>query len=135
MVRFLGDRVIKILTADHSEETDVVMPILQTSKTSAPIVAARLKKAYCQGFIENRYVFRTLYFLRQFFPNHASYDQTCLKSPLLPEHVSRLRTFPERVMLTPKYSHAKSKGPEGRRQEETQRNGRAICRKDRASRG
>ena len=59
MGRFLGDRIIKVLTADQLKEIDVVMPIPETSNTSAPLVAARLSKPYCQGFIKNRYVFRT----------------------------------------------------------------------------
>ena len=59
MGRFLGDRIIKILTVDQLKEIDVVMPIPETSNTSAPVVAARLKKPYCHGFIKNRYVFRT----------------------------------------------------------------------------
>ncbi len=59
MGRFLGDRITKVLTADQLKEIDVVMPIPETSNTSAPVVAARLNKPYCQGFIKNRYVFRT----------------------------------------------------------------------------
>ena len=59
MGRFLGDRITKVLTAEQLTEIDVVMPIPETSNTSAPVVAARLNKPYCQGFIKNRYVFRT----------------------------------------------------------------------------
>ena len=55
----LGDRIIKVLTPAQLKEIDVVMPIPETSNTSAPCVAARLKKPYCQGFVKNRYVFRT----------------------------------------------------------------------------
>lgn len=55
----LGDRIIKVLTADQLQEIDVVMPIPETSNTSAPCVAARLNKPFCQGFVKNRYVFRT----------------------------------------------------------------------------
>lgn len=62
MGRFLGDRIIKLLTADQLKEIDVVMPIPETSNTSAPVVAARLNKPYCQGFVKNRYVFRTYVF-------------------------------------------------------------------------
>ena len=58
MGRFLGDRITKVLTADQLKEIDVVMPIPETSNTSAPVVAVRLKKPYCQGFIKNRYIFR-----------------------------------------------------------------------------
>lgn len=55
----LGERIRKVLTPQQLEEIDVVMPIPETSNTSAPCVAAQLKKPYCQGFIKNRYVFRT----------------------------------------------------------------------------
>ena len=55
----LGDRVLKLLTPNQIDEIDVVMPIPETANTMAPCVAARLKKPYCQGFVKNRYVFRT----------------------------------------------------------------------------
>lgn len=55
----LGDRIISVLTAEQLGEIDVVMPIPETSITSAPCCAARLGKPYCQGFVKNRYVFRT----------------------------------------------------------------------------
>ena len=41
------------------EEVDVVMPIPETSITSALCVAESLGKPYCQGFVKNRYIFRT----------------------------------------------------------------------------
>lgn len=59
MGHYLGDRIIRVLTPDQLKEIDVVMPIPETSNTSAPCVAARLNKPYCQGFVKNRYVFRT----------------------------------------------------------------------------
>lgn len=46
-------------TPDLLKELDVVIPIPETSNTSAPCVAARLKKPFGQGFVKNRYVFRT----------------------------------------------------------------------------
>lgn len=46
-------------TPDLLKEVDVVIPIPETSNTSAPCVAARLKKPFSQGFVKNRYVFRT----------------------------------------------------------------------------
>ena len=55
----LGDRIIKVLTPAQLKEIDVVMPIPETSNTSAPCVATQLNKPYCQGFVKNRYVFRT----------------------------------------------------------------------------
>lgn len=44
---------------DQLKEIDVVIPIPETSNTSAPCVASRLKKPFDQGFVKNRYVFRT----------------------------------------------------------------------------
>jgi amidophosphoribosyltransferase len=41
------------------DDVDVVMPIPETSITSALCVAEALKKPYCQGFVKNRYIFRT----------------------------------------------------------------------------
>jgi len=41
------------------EDVDVVMPIPETSITSALCVAESLGKPYCQGFVKNRYIFRT----------------------------------------------------------------------------
>lgn len=41
------------------EDVDVVMPIPETSITSALCVAETLGKPYCQGFVKNRYIFRT----------------------------------------------------------------------------
>jgi len=55
----LADRISKILTPEQVKEIDVVMPIPETSNTSAPCVAARLNMPYRQGFVKNRYVFRT----------------------------------------------------------------------------
>lgn len=55
----LGDRITKVLSPQQLSEIDVVMPIPETSNTSAPCVATRLQKPYCQGFVKNRYVFRT----------------------------------------------------------------------------
>ncbi|KAF2083193.1 amidophosphoribosyltransferas-like protein [Saccharata proteae CBS 121410] len=41
------------------DEVDVVMPIPETSITSALCVARGLNKDYVQGFVKNRYIFRT----------------------------------------------------------------------------
>lgn len=59
MGRKLGDRIKTVLTTEQLDEIDVVMPIPETSNTSAPCVATRLGKPYHQGFVKNRYVFRT----------------------------------------------------------------------------
>ncbi|KAL9131967.1 MAG: hypothetical protein Q9217_000247 [Psora testacea] len=55
----LAARIVKILTPAQLEDIDVVMPIPETSNTTAPCVATRLNKPYRQGFVKNRYVFRT----------------------------------------------------------------------------
>lgn len=55
----LATTISKALTPQELKEVNVVIPIPETSNTSAPCVAARLKKPFCQGFVKNRYVFRT----------------------------------------------------------------------------
>jgi amidophosphoribosyltransferase len=40
-------------------DIDVVMPLPETAITSAICVAEALGKPYCQGFVKNRYIFRT----------------------------------------------------------------------------
>lgn len=43
---------------DQVNDIDVVMPIPETSITSAVRVAETLRKPYVQGFVKNRYIFR-----------------------------------------------------------------------------
>jgi amidophosphoribosyltransferase len=55
----LARTIEKELGPDLLAEVDVVMPIPETSITSAIRVAEVLKKPYVQGFVKNRYIFRT----------------------------------------------------------------------------
>lgn len=55
----LADTIIRRLSTSEVADIDVVIPIPETANTSASCVAERLKKPYCQGFVKNRYVFRT----------------------------------------------------------------------------
>lgn len=55
----LADKIRKTLGDAGIAEIDAVIPIPETSNTSAACVAESLGKPYCQGFVKNRYVFRT----------------------------------------------------------------------------
>ena len=55
----LAAKVKATLSPEELREIDVVIPIPETSVTSASVVAKMLDKEYCQGFVKNRYVFRT----------------------------------------------------------------------------
>jgi amidophosphoribosyltransferase len=55
----LAETILRTLSPEQMEEIDVVIPIPETSTTSAAIVATYLNKQYCQGFVKNRYVFST----------------------------------------------------------------------------
>jgi amidophosphoribosyltransferase len=55
----LADTIVRTLGEEAVREIDVVIPIPETSNTSAASLSERLKIPYCQGFVKNRYVFRT----------------------------------------------------------------------------
>ncbi|PBP24729.1 amidophosphoribosyltransferase [Diplocarpon rosae] len=59
----MGLKLAKTITDTLGEaavrEIDVVIPIPETSNTSAASLSECLKIPYCQGFVKNRYVFRT----------------------------------------------------------------------------
>jgi len=55
----LAEMIRKQLTPEQYNSIDAVIPIPETSLVSAYAVSKHLKKPYCQGFIKNRYIFRT----------------------------------------------------------------------------
>jgi amidophosphoribosyltransferase len=55
----LADKIIRELGEEGLKEIDVVMPIPETAITAAQCVAVALNKEYVQGFVKNRYIFRT----------------------------------------------------------------------------
>ena len=55
----LAEKIKKQMGEGLLKEIDVVMPIPETSITSAQCVASALGKEYVQGFVRNRYIFRT----------------------------------------------------------------------------
>ena len=66
----LGDRIKQVLSSEQLKEIDVVMPIPETSVTSAPKCAERLNKPYSHGFVRSRYIFRTF-----IMPGQAAREQ------------------------------------------------------------
>jgi len=55
----LAKTIQAALSPEELAEIDVVMPIPETSNTSAKCVAEGLEKPFDMGFVKNRYVFRT----------------------------------------------------------------------------
>lgn len=55
----LAETIKTQLTPAEMNEIDCVIPIPETSLVSAYAVSKHLKKPYCQGFVKNRYIFRT----------------------------------------------------------------------------
>jgi amidophosphoribosyltransferase len=55
----LAEKIKRHLGEDGLKKIDVVMPIPETAITAAQCVAVALNKEYVQGFVKNRYIFRT----------------------------------------------------------------------------
>lgn len=55
----LAETIQRQLTQEQLREIDAVIPIPETSLISAYAVSKHLKIPYCQGFVKNRYIFRT----------------------------------------------------------------------------
>ncbi|RSM00104.1 hypothetical protein CEP52_009345 [Fusarium oligoseptatum] len=61
----LAERIKNVLGEKGVEEIDVVIPIPETSNTSAAALASRLQKPLSNAFVRNRYTFRTFIMARQ----------------------------------------------------------------------
>jgi len=59
MGKYLANKIKKELTDKELEEIDVVIPIPDTSRTSAVPLSVELNKNIREGFVKNRYVGRT----------------------------------------------------------------------------
>lgn len=55
----LAEKIKRELGEEGLKEIDAVMPIPETATTAAQCVAVALGKEYVQGFVKNRYIFRT----------------------------------------------------------------------------
>lgn len=59
----LADKIRELLGDEGIKDIDAVIPIPETSNTSAASVSERLGLKFCQGFVKNRYVFRTFMYV------------------------------------------------------------------------
>ena len=57
--KFLAKKIKKVLTEQELADIDTVIPIPDTSRTSALPISVELKKELREGFVKNRYIGRT----------------------------------------------------------------------------
>lgn len=55
----LADKIREILGEEGLKEVDVIIPVPETSNTAAAVVSEKLGKPFSNGFVKNRYVYRT----------------------------------------------------------------------------
>ncbi|KAK1780773.1 nucleophile aminohydrolase [Copromyces sp. CBS 386.78] len=55
----LAHKVKEILGEEGVKEIDVIIPVPETSNTAAAVVSEQLRKPFSNGFVKNRYVYRT----------------------------------------------------------------------------
>ena len=59
MGKYLAQKIQKELTSNELDEIDVIVPIPDTSRTSALPISIELNKKLREGFVKNRYIGRT----------------------------------------------------------------------------
>ncbi|OUT38966.1 MAG: hypothetical protein CBB66_04645 [bacterium TMED6] len=59
MGKFLANKIKTVLTKEELEDIDTVIPIPDTSRTSALPISIELGKELKEGFVKNRYIGRT----------------------------------------------------------------------------
>jgi len=72
----LADKIKSLLSGEALAEVDAIIPVPETARTSALTVAKRLQIPYREGFVKNRYVFRT------FIMPQQSTRQQCVRRKL-----------------------------------------------------
>lgn len=85
----LADKIRELLGDEVIKDIDAVIPIPETSNTSAASVSERLGKKYCQGFVKNRYVFRTFMYVIPFSFQCMLESFTNLKRYSMPQQGAR----------------------------------------------